>query len=172
QASHSSLPGFVVAKSGTCHSASVASASGGTMLINFKCVGRGRTFQVVYGGGTAKANVATLVGNYTFTTTFVVGKNSAMVPVQPTVAVNPGPAARFTVTGLVNVVAGTSQLGMVNAFDQYGNVATDYDGTVDFSSSDPQTGVLSDPSEMAADGLAFFGVVFKTAGPQSVTASD
>ncbi len=171
QASNSSLPGFVEAKSGTCHSASVASASGGTMMINFKCRKRD-TFQVIYGGGTAKANAATLVGNYTFMTTLVVGKKSAAVPVQPTIAVNPGPAARFTVTGLVNVVAGTSQLGMVTAFDQFNNVATGYNGTVDFASSDPQTGVLSDMSEMAANGLAFFGVSFKTAGSQSVTASD
>jgi hypothetical protein len=112
QASNSSLPGFVMAKSGTCNSASVARASRGTILINFKCHGRGRTFQVVYGGGTAKANAATMVGNYTFTTTIVAGTNSTLLPVQPTVTVNPGPAARFTVNGLVNVVAGTSQLGL------------------------------------------------------------
>ena len=172
QASNSSGPGFIVAKIGTCHSASVASASGGTMLIKFQCDGRGGTFQVVYGSGTAKADAATLVGKYTFTTTYVAGSNLTLLPVQPTVAVNPGPAARFTVTGLANAVAGTSQLGTVTAYDQFNNVATGYDGTVDFVSSDPQTGVLSDTSEMAADGLASFGVDFKTAGSQSVTAKD
>ncbi|MFZ0658014.1 MAG: hypothetical protein WAM05_04810 [Candidatus Binataceae bacterium] len=168
QASNPSLPGFVVANSGTCQSASVASASDGTMLIDFKCVGHRGTFQVVYGGGTAKANAATMAGNYSFTTLV----NGAEVPVQPTVTVNPGPAARFTVTGLANVFAGVSQLGMVTAVDQYDNVATGYNGTVDFASSDPQTGVLSATTEMAADGLASFGVAFKTAGTQSVTATD
>ena len=93
-----------------------------------------------------------------------------------TVTVNPAGASYFVVSGFPNpTTAGVSGTVTVTAYDQYGNVATGYLGTVAFTSSDTGAGVVL-PGEYtftAGDaGVASFSVTLVTAGSQSITATD
>jgi hypothetical protein len=71
------------------------------------------------------------------------------------------------------VTAGVQGMVTVTAKDSSGNVATDYRGTVHFTSSDPQAARPVDYLFTAADaGVHTFNVTLKTAGTQSITATD
>jgi len=67
-------------------------------------------------------------------------------------------------------VAGVSHNITVTAKDAHNNTATDYSGTVHFTSSDGAA-VLPADTTLAA-GVGTFTVTLKTAGTQSVTATD
>src|SRR5262249_13155576 len=57
--------------------------------------------------------------------------------------------------------------------DAFGNTATDYRGTVHFTSSDGQAALPADYTFTAADnGVHTFTATLKTAGTQSITATD
>ena len=88
--------------------------------------------------------------------------------------VNPGAAASFVVSGFTNpVTAGTAGSVTVTAEDAYGNVATGYTGTVAITSSDAQAVLPSNYQFTANDaGVHVFSVTLKTAGSQSITATD
>ena len=61
----------------------------------------------------------------------------------------------------------------MTALDPYGNVATAYTGTVSISSSDPQAALPSSYTFVSGDaGVHGFSVTLKTAGTQSITATD
>ncbi|HVX21135.1 MAG TPA: fibronectin type III domain-containing protein, partial [Acidimicrobiales bacterium] len=61
----------------------------------------------------------------------------------------------------------------VTATDAYGNTATGYIGTVHFTSTDPQAALPGDVTFTAGDhGAVTEPVTFKTAGTQTVTATD
>ena len=136
-------PGYVVAQPGTCVSASVASVTGSspgpwTILVNISC-GKGKRATVVYGGGTntTRITVPTKVGSSAFTTSWQPAGAGGFtpLPVQPTVTIGPAAASSFSVTGLEDrrVAAGTPLTLTVTALDPYGNVATDYRGTIHFA---------------------------------------
>jgi len=89
---------------------------------------------------------------------------------QTGILVQAGSATHFTVTGLVNATAGTAQTATVTAYDAFNNVATGYIGTVHLTSTDGQAALGAD--SMLASGVGTFGVTLKTAGSQTVTATD
>ena len=62
----------------------------------------------------------------------------------------------------------------VTALDAYGNMATGYRGTVHFTSSDGQAVLPANYTFTAADAgvHTFTGVTLKTAGKQTITATD
>lgn len=169
QVSSSALPGYVTVQDGTCNSAGPATAFGSTIAVKFKCA-PGKTFRVVYGAGAAKTSAAQLAGPYTFTTQVNSGAGYKPVPVQPLVTVNPGPAASLALTGLSGQVAGASQAGNVTALDAYGNVASSYAGTLQFTTND--TKATPPPNTTAVAGQASFNMAFKTAGMETITATD
>jgi hypothetical protein len=140
---------------------------------------------------------ATLPANYTFTATdagvhtftnAVVLKTagSRTVTVRDTVTmtitasagtmVTPAAASTLALTGLpASVTAGAAQSVTVTLRDAYNNIATGYQGTVAFSSTDGQAMLPANYTFMGADaGVHTFpnGVVLKTAGSQTVTARD
>jgi len=83
----------------------------------------------------------------------------------------PGPAVSFTVSGCTSpVVAGTACTVTVTAKDAGGNTATGYTGTVKITSSDPQA--VLPPNATLMNGVGTFTVTLKTAGSQSITATD
>ena len=90
------------------------------------------------------------------------------------VTVNPGAAQTLTVAGFANpATAGTSGSLTVTAKDQYGNVATGYNGTVAVTSTDAQAVLPVNHTFQAADnGVYVFAVTLKTKGTQSLTATD
>jgi len=86
-----------------------------------------------------------------------------------TITVNPAAATHLVMTGVPgSATAGTPFNVTVTAYDQFGNVATGYGGTVSFSSSDGQA-VL--PSGTLFSGQRVFSITLKTAGSQSLTAN-
>ncbi len=88
--------------------------------------------------------------------------------------INPAPSGSFSVTGFPSsTTAGVAGSITVTALDPSGNVLTGYTGTVHFTSSDPQAGLPADYTFTAADnGSHTFSVTLKTAGVESITASD
>jgi hypothetical protein len=84
--------------------------------------------------------------------------------------VSPAAASTFRVAGFPAETAGTSGTFTVTAYDPYGNVATGYGGTVHFTSSDAQASLPADAT--LTNGTGTFTATLKTAGAQSLTATD
>src|SRR5262249_52647827 len=100
--------------------------------------------------------------------------SSSVLGTQPGVVVNPAGASTLIVTGYPSPIqAGTGGSFTVTARDVFGNTVTGYTGTVSFSSSDAQAGLPSNYAFTGADaGVHTFSATLKTAGTQSVTATD
>jgi hypothetical protein len=100
--------------------------------------------------------------------------HSGITGVTSAVAVSAGGA---TTVGLVypsTPAAGTVLGLVVTVGDAFGNLATGYTGTLHFTTSDPQvSSLLADYTFTAADaGKHTFGAALRTAGSQSITATD
>lgn len=87
-----------------------------------------------------------------------------------TITVAPASASTLVATGPSMATAGVSVSITVTANDRYGNVATSYAGTVQFTSVDPSAVLPGDAT--LTNGAGTFNVTFKMAGVQSVTATD
>jgi hypothetical protein len=85
-------------------------------------------------------------------------------------------ASILTLTGLPSsAVAGTALTGTLTAKDSFGQTAVGYTGTVHFGSTDGQAALPGDyPFTLGDAGMHTFssGVTLKTAGSQTVTATD
>jgi hypothetical protein len=90
------------------------------------------------------------------------------------ITVNPGAATMLIVAGFPSpITAGMAGSFTVTARDAYGNKASDYTGTLYFTSSDPQRVVPGPYTFAAADaGTHTFSATLKTAGTQSLMATD
>ena len=87
------------------------------------------------------------------------------------VTVNPAAASTFVATASPSTItAGSSTSVTVTARDAFGNTATGYAGTVHFTSGDGQA-VLPANSTLT-NGTGTFSVTLKTAGSQTITATD
>jgi hypothetical protein len=86
----------------------------------------------------------------------------------------PGATTQLGVAIGSSVTAGSSQSVTVTAKDQYGNTTPSYLGTVKFTSTDPSAVLPGNTAFTAANAgvRVFTGVVLKTAGGRSVTATD
>jgi hypothetical protein len=87
-----------------------------------------------------------------------------------------GSSTHLVVSGFPSPqVAGTAGSVTVAAQDQFGNVTTDYVGTVHFTSSDAQATLPADYTFLSADGGTHTfsaGMTLRTLGTQSITASN
>jgi exo-beta-1,3-glucanase (GH17 family) len=84
--------------------------------------------------------------------------------------VNPAAASLITITTPGSATAGTAFSFTVTAHDQFNNTATGYSGTVHFTSSDGAAALPIDST--LSDGVGTFSATLKTAGPQTITATD
>jgi hypothetical protein len=103
--------------------------------------------------------------------------NGSLTATQAGIVVTPAPAVQFLVSAPATAVSGAAFDVTVTAVDPYGNTDTNYAGTVSFSSSDTDPGVVLPPdySFTSADaGMVTFpgGVTLITLGDQSLTVSD
>jgi hypothetical protein len=94
-----------------------------------------------------------------------------------TVAVVAAPASQLLITAPANAVSGTPFDVLLTALDAYANVDMNYGGTVTWTSSDPDPGVLlpADFTFQPTDnGMVTFpaGVTLITLGNQTLTATD
>jgi hypothetical protein len=122
-------------------------------------------------------------GSHTFTATLntpgtqsitATDINTGITGTQSGIVVTPRPAASLVVSGFPSpITAGTTGVFMVMALDDRGNPATGYTGTVFFKSTDPQAVLPPNYTFTAADsGVHTFTATLKTAGTQSLTATD
>jgi hypothetical protein len=121
-------------------------------------------------------------GQHTFTGTLVTAGDRTVtfrdvsnnLAVSTTATVTAAAASSLKVSDFPNpITAGTTAAVLVTAFDQFGNVATGYTGTVHLTSSDPQAQLEGDHTFTTADaGRYAFGAILLTAGTQSITATD
>jgi uncharacterized protein (TIGR03437 family) len=95
---------------------------------------------------------------------------SSITGTSSSITVNPGAATHFVVTAPTPHTAGTAFNITVTALDQVGNTATGYAGTLHFTSTD---GLATLPADSTlTNGVGTFSVTLKTAGNQSITATD
>jgi hypothetical protein len=120
-------------------------------------------------GGTGSF-VATLktAGSQTLTATDTA--SSSLTGTSGAIAVSPAVAARFAVSAPATAAAGTAFSFTATALDAFGNTATSYTGTVHFSSSDGQATLPADST--LTNGSSSFNATLRTAGSQTLTASD
>lgn len=126
---------------------------------------------VTLNAGTATVNVKFLtVGTQTLTATDTV--NSSITGTLVSNA-TPPVASSFLVTGYPNSVAGSTNSFSVSVIDTIGQIATDFHGTVFFSSSDIQAGLPAAYTFTGLDaGVHQFAATLKTAGLQSINVRD
>jgi hypothetical protein len=116
-----------------------------------------RTFSVTF----ETSGVQTITATDTVTASVTGTSNSITVS---------GAATHFSVTAPASVTAGTAFNITVTALDALNNVATSYAGTVHFTSSDPQADLP--PNSTLLNGSNTFPAALKTAGSQTITATD
>ena len=116
------------------------------------------------------SNSATLVttGNQTITATDTV--TSSITGTSGSITVGAGGATHFSVSAPASATAGGAFTFVVTALDQFGNTATGYTGTVQFSSTDGQA-ILPGNSTLTS-GTGTFSATLKTAGSKTITATD
>jgi hypothetical protein len=86
------------------------------------------------------------------------------------ITVGAGAATHFAITTPASATAGTAFNFTVIAQDPFNNTAVGYTGTAHFSSSDGQAVLPADST--LSSGLGTFAVTLKTAGNQTITATD
>jgi hypothetical protein len=97
--------------------------------------------------------------------------NSSVTGSQGGIVVNPATTSKFVVAGFpASVTAGVAGNFNVIAEDAFGNVQPSYSGTVQFTSSDPQATLPGNAT--LTNGRGTFSAILKTAGQQSLTATD
>jgi hypothetical protein len=107
-------------------------------------------------------------GNQTVTATDA--GTSTITGSSGTIANSAAAATRFGVSAPATATAGAGFTITVTALDPYGNTATAYAGTVAMSSSDGAA-VLPVSTKLTS-GVGSFAITLKTAGSQTITATD
>jgi hypothetical protein len=168
--------GYVELKRGTCGgSTRITSIARRRLTIATACK-RGHGYQLLY----HKATVPTIAADgYIFLTqTRTSARKARFHPLarsgQPVVKVKGGPATGLDLTLTSVTTAGTAFGVTVRAVDPYFNNAFPYGATVTLTSSDPAA-TLPGPYAYQASDLAqhtFTGVVLRTPGVQTITATD
>jgi hypothetical protein len=129
---------------------------------------------IALGGPPGQSPAFTAAGTHLITAvysgdSYFNGSTSAVL----TQVVDPGPASQFSVSTAAGSTAGVAVSVTVTALDAFNNIATGYQGTVHFSSTDGQAVLPADYTFTAADnGVQTFYVTLKTAGSQGVTVND
>jgi hypothetical protein len=121
-------------------------------------------------------------GTHTFSATFktagtrtltATDANASSITGSASISVSPASASTLSITGSTAATAGAGESVTVTAFDPFGNIATGYLGSVNFTSSDPSAVFPATYTFKAADhGSHTISVTFKTTPSQSITGTD
>lgn len=97
--------------------------------------------------------------------------NASITGNESGITVNPAAASTLIISGSPSVViAGDPTSFTVTALDPFGNIATGYDGTLSFSSTDPKAVLPGDSS--LTDGTGTFTATLESAGLRFISAAD
>jgi hypothetical protein len=151
---------------GLAGSAFTLTLSGGTSAGPFGAVTETATkgtYQTTFTGATAGT-----------ADTLTVTVSGVVLTPRPTLTVTPAAAALFVLSGFPSqLAAGTSTTFTLTARDLFGNLATGYRGTANFTSSDASAVLPANYTFTAVDaGVHAFTARLLSAGTQSVTATD
>jgi predicted outer membrane repeat protein len=124
------------------------------------------TFNLANTSTCSTAATLTTAGTYTYA-----ASATSLTGVSTIEGVSPAATTHFTVTpSSTSLNAGVADNLTVTAYDTYGNVGTNYTGTVKLTSTD--TAATLPPNFTLSSGTATTSVTFYTAGTQTVTATD
>jgi hypothetical protein len=178
QRSNPSGPGYVEVKPGQC-SASTKIASIGIRRVTIATAcGRRQAYQLVYANVTAPQFTADGYIFLTSTRSLASGKKAKFRPLlpskQPVIKVRGGPPVGLLVQTTSVATVGTAFSVTVRAVDAYGNNAYPYTGTVQLASTDLAATIPAPYSLGPTDAAqhTFAGAVLRTAGTQTITATD
>ncbi len=107
-------------------------------------------------------------GNQTLTATDTV--TASITGSSNAISVTAAAATHFSVSAPASVTAGTAFNFTVTALDASNNKVTTYSGTLHFTSTDAQAVLPANP--VLTNGTANFSATLKTAGDQTITATD
>jgi len=115
--------------------------------------------------------VATISGSATTINATIGG--TPVTTTLPSITVIPGPPFTLDVSGHPGGTAGIAGTFTVRTKDLNGNTVEDYQGTITFTSTDPQAELPADYTYIGADlGTKQFSATLKTAGSMTLTATD
>jgi predicted RNA methylase len=162
------------ATAGVAYSSALSASGGGgslTYSITSGSLPAGLTLAASTGAITGTPTTAT---SYTFTAQAADNYGDTPAAQAYTITVNPGAATHFTVavTSTTPVTAGGTVSFTVTTLDVEGNTATGYTGTVAFTSTDSQASLPSASTLVSGTGIGSFSATMKTAGSQTITATD
>jgi hypothetical protein len=177
QQSDPAAPGFVELQAAGCVGTRIKGISTRRIVIATQCPRR-HLFRLLYHKASAPLLSADGFVFLTQTRRTSAAKKAPFLPLgpqkQPVVRVR-GAAVSGLFIGITSIATvGTPFGATVRAVDQFGNNAADYAGTVTLTSSDPQA-VLPAPYAYGAKDVSqhtFTGLVLRTPGTQTVTATD
>jgi len=125
-------------------------------------------FTLSSGGTLSGTDTTATTDTFTVTATGLGGFSGSQAY---SLTINPAPTSLFVVTGFPTpVTAGVSGSFTVTAEDAYGNTTPGYAGTVKFTSSDGQASLPAKAT--LTSGTGSFTATLRTAGSQSITATD
>jgi hypothetical protein len=156
---------------GTAYSQTL-SANGGTAPYTFALTAGSLPAGLSLSSGGALTGTPTTAGAFPLTITAT--DSNGTTGSQAYTLVVGQPAASLSVTGFPSpTTAGVAGTLTVTALNAGGSIDTGYTGTVHFTSSDPQAVLPADYTFTTADqGVHTFTATLKTAGSQSLTATD
>jgi hypothetical protein len=130
------------------------------------------TFAAANAGVHAFSATLSTVGSRSITATDTV--TATITGTQSSITVNPAAASHLLVSGFPSpTTAGVAHNVTITALDPFGNTATNYTGTVTFTSSDGQATLPTTYAFVGSDaGVHAFSATLRTAGTQSITATD
>jgi len=98
--------------------------------------------------------------------------NGTIVGSQSGIVVSPAAAAQFVISAPTSVTQGVGFKFTMTVLDAYGNVATNYRGSVHLSSTDTKAGSSNYTFSRSDNGVHLFSYTFPTLGTQTLTVTD
>jgi hypothetical protein len=176
QQTNQAAPGYVELQASGCAGSRIARIVDRRIVIAAKCPRR-HLFNLVYRRASVPLISADGYDFLTQTRPAAAPRKTPFKPLgwrkQPVVRVR-GAAASGLFMAMTNIAtSGTQFAAIVRAVDRYGNNAADYTGTVTLTSTDPAATLPPPYAYDPADGSQHtFGVVLRTVGTQTITATD
>jgi S-adenosylmethionine hydrolase len=152
----------------------VAGTTMPTFTLSFQGFVLGDDSSVLGGTPSFTASTSNTVGTYPITVIGLTSATYTLTFVPGTLSVVPAAAKKVILDQLpASATAGSPVNARVTLYDAFGNIATDYAGTVTFSTDDPLADKPDDYTFTGSDaGQGIFTSTFRKAGPHTLKVTD